>query len=255
MNQVKIGKFIAECRKEKELTQSQLAEKLNITDKAVSKWETGKGLPDASIMIRLCEELGINVNELLSGERLTTENYQEKASENIVSMIKVADKNKKIKNIMIMIIAIVLSILTICIIIRAVYLDMEVDVGYDEGIMSCEITENNIIYRINGLSVIHTKYEIVNTDTETIVFISNGMLLQNKIHSHWETWNSLAQVNQGKQPSYGSIICIDLDKDIPDHREKIKVYHTNIDFNKIKKATSNEIEEIINNSQLICESE
>ena len=79
MDLVKIGRFIAECRKEKELTQSQLAEKLNITDKAVSKWETGKGMPDVSIMIELCDILGINVNELLSGEKLSEEKYKEEA--------------------------------------------------------------------------------------------------------------------------------------------------------------------------------
>ena len=68
MNQTEIGKFIAKCRKEKKLTQAQLAEKLNITDRAVSKWETGKSMPDSSIMLELCEILGITVNELLSGE-------------------------------------------------------------------------------------------------------------------------------------------------------------------------------------------
>ena len=62
MDLEKIGRFIAECRKEKGITQAQLAEKINITDKAVSKWETGKGLPDVSIMIELCNILGINVN-------------------------------------------------------------------------------------------------------------------------------------------------------------------------------------------------
>ncbi len=67
MNQIKIGRFIAECRKEKKLTQMQLAEKLNITDRAVSKWETGKGMPDSSVMLELCEILGITVNDLLSG--------------------------------------------------------------------------------------------------------------------------------------------------------------------------------------------
>lgn len=86
MNQEAIGKFIAECRKEKELTQLQLAEKLNITNRAVSKWETGKSCPDASIMLELCNILGITVNELLSGERITMENYQKKAEENLVEL-------------------------------------------------------------------------------------------------------------------------------------------------------------------------
>lgn len=88
MNQKMIGKFISSCRKDKGLTQIQLAEKLNITDRAVSKWETGKSLPDASIMLDLCEILGISVNELLSGERITIENYQKKADTNILEMKK-----------------------------------------------------------------------------------------------------------------------------------------------------------------------
>ena len=68
MNQIDTGKFIASCRKEKGLTQAQLAEKLNITDRAVSKWETGKCMPDSSIMLELCNILDVTVNELLSGE-------------------------------------------------------------------------------------------------------------------------------------------------------------------------------------------
>lgn len=86
MNQVKIGKFISECRKEKNMTQAQLAEKLNITDRAVSKWETGRGMPDSSIMLELCGELGITVNELLSGERLIMENYNIKSEENLIAV-------------------------------------------------------------------------------------------------------------------------------------------------------------------------
>lgn len=68
MNQAKIGKFISACRKDKKMTQAQLAEKLNITDRAVSKWETGKSMPDASVMLELCGILDITVNELLSGD-------------------------------------------------------------------------------------------------------------------------------------------------------------------------------------------
>lgn len=98
MNQEKIGKFIADCRKEKELTQLQLAEKLNISNRAVSKWETGKSCPDASLMLELCDILGITVNELLSGERITMEDYKKNAELNLVTM-KNADENmeRKIK--------------------------------------------------------------------------------------------------------------------------------------------------------------
>lgn len=95
MNQEAIGKFIAACRKEKELTQMQLAEKLNITNRAVSKWETGKSCPDTSIMLELCDILGITVNELLSGERISMENYQKKAEENLVELQQKKDEAQK----------------------------------------------------------------------------------------------------------------------------------------------------------------
>ena len=88
MNQVKIGKFIAECRKKNGLTQMQLAEKLNITDRAVSKWENGKSLPDSSIMLELCAVLGISVNDLLSGEVVTMNNYDENLEKNLIKMVK-----------------------------------------------------------------------------------------------------------------------------------------------------------------------
>ena len=88
MNQVKIGQFIAQCRKNKKLTQAQLAERLNITDRAISKWETGNGMPDSSIMLDLCNELGISVNELFSGEVIKMENYNLKAEENLLEMKK-----------------------------------------------------------------------------------------------------------------------------------------------------------------------
>ena len=95
MNQEKIGKFIAERRKMAGLTQMQLAEKLGITDRAVSKWETGKSLPDSSIMLDLCDVLKISVNDLLTGEVVTVDNYNKELENNLLEMIKqkeLADK-------------------------------------------------------------------------------------------------------------------------------------------------------------------
>lgn len=88
MDQVKIGRFIAERRKNVGLTQMQLAEKLNITDRAVSKWETGKAMPDTSLMLELCDELKISVNDLLSGEVVSMENYNVKMEQNLLEMIR-----------------------------------------------------------------------------------------------------------------------------------------------------------------------
>ena len=88
MDQVKIGKFIAERRKKANLTQMQLAEKLNITDRAVSKWETGKSMPDSSIMLELCCVLGISVNDLLSGEVVGMDNYNNEMEKKLIEMVK-----------------------------------------------------------------------------------------------------------------------------------------------------------------------
>ncbi len=95
MDQVKIGKFIAERRKKAKLTQMQLAEKLDITDRAVSKWETGKAMPDSSIMLELCDVLGISVNDLLSGEVVTMDNYNKELESNLLEMIKQKEQADK----------------------------------------------------------------------------------------------------------------------------------------------------------------
>lgn len=86
MDQIKIGKFIASCRKEEGMTQAELAEKLGISDRAVSKWETGKSMPDSGIMLELCGFLKINVNELLSGERIMAEFYNKQLEDNLLAM-------------------------------------------------------------------------------------------------------------------------------------------------------------------------
>ena len=95
MEQDKIGAFIAQCRKEAGYTQAALGEKLGISDRAVSKWETGKNMPDASLMLELCSLLHITVNELLSGERLDPEGYQQKAEEHLLELQRLeAVKNR-----------------------------------------------------------------------------------------------------------------------------------------------------------------
>ncbi len=95
MDQIKIGKFIALQRKSKNYTQKQLADILGISDKTISKWECGKGFPEVSLLLPLCNELSISVNELLSGERVSDDNYQKKAEENMVNLVKEAQESKK----------------------------------------------------------------------------------------------------------------------------------------------------------------
>lgn len=95
MDQIKIGKFISEMRKEQNLTQKDLADALGISNKTISKWECGNGMPDYSIMENLCDVLKINVNELISGERLPSADYTKKAEENIMSLIQESNKIKQ----------------------------------------------------------------------------------------------------------------------------------------------------------------
>lgn len=95
MDQVKIGKFIAERRKTANLTQMQLAEKLGITDRAVSKWETGRSMPDTSVMLELCDILKISVNDLLCGEKVTMENYNKEMENNLLEAVRQKEEADK----------------------------------------------------------------------------------------------------------------------------------------------------------------
>lgn len=120
MDQLKIGKFIAECRKQKSLTQMQLAEKLGITNKAISKWERGVAMPDTSLMLELCDILGITVNELLNGEKITMENNTEKNEQLLLDMAKeIEKKNKTIWTNMLVIMIASMAALFICLAVAA----------------------------------------------------------------------------------------------------------------------------------------
>ncbi|MDE5630176.1 MAG: helix-turn-helix domain-containing protein, partial [Bacilli bacterium] len=88
MDNVKIGKLIAECRKGKKLTQKELAEKLGVSDKSVSKWENGNCLPDVSLYMELCNVLGITLNEFFLGERIKEEEFKEKADQNLFNVLE-----------------------------------------------------------------------------------------------------------------------------------------------------------------------
>ena len=92
MNQEKIGKYIAKCRKDKKMTQQELAEKLGVTDKSIGNWENGRNMPDLSLFKPLCDALGITINDLLSGEKISKEKYQERFEENIVNTIDYSTK-------------------------------------------------------------------------------------------------------------------------------------------------------------------
>lgn len=111
MNQEKIGKFISEKRKDKKLTQSELAEKLGVTDKSISNWENGRNMPDLSLFKPICEILDISINDLLSGQEVPKNEYQERLEENIISTINYTNKKVIEKNNIIGIILILFGLL------------------------------------------------------------------------------------------------------------------------------------------------
>ena len=125
MDQIKIGKFIAECRKKNNLTQMQLAEKLNITDRAISKWENGKGMPDSSIMLDLCNELKISVNELLSGEVLEMNKKNKKLEQNLIDIVRQKEASDKRLLIIEIVIGVLISIVFFALIFIASIVEMQ----------------------------------------------------------------------------------------------------------------------------------
>ena len=125
MDQIKIGSFIAETRKQKNMTQRQLADTLAISDKTVSKWERGKGLPEVSLMMPLCEALDITVNDLLSGQTVTDTDYKKKAEENMMDLMKENQENKQ--RFVLSMVCGVITIVAVCsLVVIASYIEMPV---------------------------------------------------------------------------------------------------------------------------------
>lgn len=123
MDQIRIGKFIAESRKSRNLTQRQLADALSISDKTISKWECGKGLPEVSLMLPLCAALDITVNDLLSGEKVSSTDYQKKAEGNMINLMKEKEENRK--RMALSMITGIITIVAICaLIVIASFLDL-----------------------------------------------------------------------------------------------------------------------------------
>lgn len=123
MDQIRIGKFIAESRKSRNLTQRQLADALSISDKTISKWECGKGLPEVSLMLPLCAALDITVNDLLSGEKVSSIDYHKKAEGNMINLMKENEENRK--RMALSIITGVITIIAVCaLVVIASFIDL-----------------------------------------------------------------------------------------------------------------------------------
>lgn len=137
MTSKECGGFISELRKEKKLTQKELAEKINVSDKAVSRWETGKGYPDVTSLVSLSEYFDVSVNELLAGKRLTVEDIKETADENLISVFEQVQKNKKQQNLQV---AVYTSVLIVVLLPVLIIIGKELFVS-----MATQIQAENII--------------------------------------------------------------------------------------------------------------
>ena len=244
MDQEKIGKFIAKMRKEKKLSQKELAEKLKVSDRSVSNWENGKNMPDLSLFKPLCEELGISLNDLMSGEKVQAKEYQEKFTENVVSVVNNAKNKNKYINILIGICLAIISVILLFLLSYTV-LNYNFRQSYDKENMLLINEENNeyldfyttydgeVNYIItkhleNGIEVglifINYKSNIINLLKKD----NNTSPELNKLYNH--------HINLNNLPFY------------------FKIYYTNINLSKIKNVKDEELEKIINISNLIYES-
>ena len=124
MNQVKIGSFIAERRRARGLTQMQLGEMLGITDRAISKWECGRAMPDSQLMLELCDILGISVTDLLNGEVVTMENFNEKSEQNLIDLIKQKEDADKQLLMLEIVIGVLSSVILFSMVFVAAFLPM-----------------------------------------------------------------------------------------------------------------------------------
>ena len=153
MDQEKIGKFIAACRKEKGLTQAVLAEELGISNRAVSKWETGRCLPDASIMPQLCEMLGISVSELFKGERIATEQLEKSSNELILELRGMEERtNKKLMSLEKFMLALVIPLCSLMIVAGSIIMGKILPLGIVLLVVGIAA---DLIFAIVGLKLEH----------------------------------------------------------------------------------------------------
>ena len=243
MNQEKIGKFIAECRKKQKMTQEQLAEKLGVTDRAISNWENGKNMPDLSMFKLLCDELKISINELMSGEELDESLYIKKLEENIITMVNSVEVKKKRK------LKLALIILLFVVVFGWLFYNFYlIDIKYDSRVSGCDIKNDILHIYVKGQSVWNTDLVIKEIDDEDVYLVHSTINVYNKRRSNWEYSQTMSKLLDGKEITFQGFHYLELDN------KNVKVYYTDERINKLKRITDkDEIKEIIRKSYLMCQ--
>lgn len=183
MNQEKIGKFIAELRKENNMTQMELADKLKVTDRAISKWENGRGLPDVSLFEPLCKELNISINELLKGEKIKENNIEHLSAETMMSYnrhIKRKEKQKMFFLLIIIVIVLCTFLTTATLSFNKTFLETKYTSDFVSGI-SIPIPKHSYYRGTTGMDVYTTKLKTLKQPDEINIFINRYLCSLEKV--------------------------------------------------------------------------
>lgn len=247
MSQEKIGRFIAECRKKKKMTQEELAVKLGVNSRSISRWENGICLPDISLYNELCKELGITVNEFLSGEKVSEDEYQEKFEENIIEVVKHTDDRNRFYNRLGL--GVLLFIVFIILYLLAMYFinNFKWEQPYDKDDFGIDVDRRgiNFIHQRDG----EIKYLITQNKEDYIVFITFYQTIAEKFSSV-NYYNNMVGYDLTDEYYYSREILLDDNNG----NERILVYYTNESFAKIAEANTKELKEIIDNSHILYDS-
>ncbi len=191
MNQEKIGKFIATCRKEQKLTQEELAEKLGVTDKSVSRWENGKTMPDISLFESLCKELNISINELLSGEKIENNQNKKQLSAEILTEYSKYLKKRQVRKIALLLIAIFLFLITFFFIIVLLFNETFFKTIYDSSFQDnvhIPIPRFSYYRRTGGMGEYIAQFKTLRQPDEINVFADNYLISLDKIECNNEIY-------------------------------------------------------------------
>ena len=249
MDQEKIGRFIAERRKDCHLTQEELAEKLNVNSRSISRWENGKCMPDMSMYNSICEVLGISINEFLSGEKLKKDEYQDKFEKNMIDIVgNVELKNKTIRifNLVILFVVVfIMSVIVFNFLLDHVYIKQ----NYDKRTMN--VTFENHSLKVTTPVLGNTKYVYFEHENECLVFVTYyenlGTIISRNEKFDEFTGYDLSE-NTYTNDLYVSDSCL---------KKRKKVYYTKQSLsiiNKIYKSNDiNKLDKVISKSNLLYE--
>ncbi len=254
MNQKNVGKFIAEMRKKKGLTQEELAERLGVNSRSVSRWETGRCMPDLSLLSPLSKELDISINDLISGEEIKDEEYQDKFEENVMDVVSKVEKKNNIYNIITNLLIGIIVIFSLFFMACIFYVKVPFIVKYDKEKMEVLRFDK---YPSGGTLTFYTSYSgTINRlatsykkgDEEIgLIFVHMHRTLQD-IHNDSSIISDYKDVDLQQKP-YTHSISVDEDS-FPAH---YKVYYTTVSFKEIAKATNDKLQFFIDKSYLMFE--